>query len=259
MTRSQTERRSDAEHDAATGPAFRVAMVRPRAGNTRIAGALWAVSALILIAIVKPWGIGEPAVLTPERQAISPTITPTPVPTIDQSADGLAASICLGPGSWRIVSLETWRTQDVRVWRAIEPVVDASGPLDPTIPSVPIVAVTLSALGWCAPAYGDGRPVGPASVTAWHVRDGIATELGLRRVQPTSGATPIAALYVPLTRCSAPATCAPLLPEPVPTSWSAGRVVFRYVDKGLARTQWLAADIEIMGAPERPSPTAGVP
>jgi hypothetical protein len=259
MTRSQTERRSAAEIDAVAGPAFGVARVRPRAGNTRIAGVLWVVSALIVVAIVKPWGIGEPAAVAPVRPLISPTTTPTPVPTSDLSADGLAGPICLGTGAWRVASLETWRTQDVRVWRAIEPVLDASGPLDPTIPSVPIVAVTLPALGWCAPAYGDGRPVGPASVTAWLVRDGVAAELALRQVRPASGATPIAALYVPLTRCPEPTTCASPLPEPVPAPWSTGRVVFRYVDEGFARTHWFAADVEILGTPEGASPPAGLP
>jgi hypothetical protein len=254
MTRSLTERRSDAERDAPTGPAFRVVTVRAGAGNTRVAGALWTVSALILVAIVKPWGIGEPAAVVPARQAIVPTTVPTAVPTIDLSANGLAAPICLGTGGWRVASLEAWRTQDVRVWRAIEPVVDATGPLDPTIPSVPIVAVRLVALGWCAPAYGDGRPAGPATVTAWHVRDRIATELALHQVQPASGATPIAALYIPLTRCPEPSTCDPLLPQPVAASWSTGRVVFRYADEGLARSHWFGADIEIMEMPASPEP-----
>jgi hypothetical protein len=257
MTRSQTERRSDAEPDAAAGSAFRVARVRPRSGSTQIAGALWALAALIVVAIVKPWGVDEPAAVAPVRPLITAMATEAPVPTIDLSADGVAASFCLGPGSWRVASLETWRTQDVRVWRAIEPVLDATGPLDPAIPSVPIVAVTLAALGWCAPAYGDGRPAGPAFVTAWHVRDGMATALGLRQVRPASGTSAIGALYVPLARCHEVTTCASLLPEPGPAPWSTGHVVFRYVDEGLARSHWFAADIEILALAESPSTAPG--
>jgi hypothetical protein len=260
MTRSQTERRSEPEPDSAPDPAFRVVQVRPGAGNTRIAGALWAAAALIVVAIVKPWGLAEPAAVAPVRTALAVTApVATPVATIDLSADGLAAPICLGTGGWRVASREVWRNQDVRVWRAIEPVLDAAGPLDPAIPSVLVVAVTLPALGWCAPSYGDGRPVGPASVTAWHVRDGVAFEIVLRQIGPASGVSPIGALYAPLTRCSQPPSCAALLPKPMPVPWSAGRVVFRYVDEGFGRTYWFAADIEILATPAHASPTAGRP
>lgn len=248
MTRSQPERRYSVEPDeaVATGPA--VLPVQPRTGNTRVAGALWAASALILVAVVKPWGIGALASETPGPQAQATPAPVTPAPTADLSADGLAAPICLGTGGWRVASIETWRTQDVRVWRAIEPIADASGPLDPAIPSVPIVAIVLPALGWCAPAFGPNRPVGPAFVTAWNVADGRTTELLLHQVQPASGSTPIAALYEPLTRCPQPSICVPLLPEPVPAPWGAGRIVFRYVD-GTGTSAWFAADVELLTEP----------
>ena len=187
------------------------------------------------LAILKPWGIGSPpGTPRPDVTVAATTVPLTPIPTEDRSADGLAAPICLGTGGWRIASLESWRTQDVRVWRAIEPIADATGPLDPAIPSVPIVAVRIAALGWCAPAFGPDRPVGPVNVTASFIRDDVASELALLQVHPTDGSTPIAALYVPL------------LPGGVPGHWETGRVVFRYRDSGTGRVLWLAADITIL-------------
>lgn len=212
-----------------------------------MAGALWTVVALVAIAILKPWGEGSLAT-TYRPIAVAPTaLLPTPVPTEDRTADGLASAICLGAGAWEIVSLETWRTQDVRVWRAIEPARAASGPADLAIPSVPVVAHEVAALGWCAPAFGPARPVGPATVTAWYVRDGVATDLGLRQVQPADATTALAALYVPLTTCPEQTSCAPLQPDPAPGPWVTGRVVFRYVDEGGMTDAWLAADLEIAG------------
>jgi hypothetical protein len=63
------------------------------------------------------------------------------------------------------------------------------------------------------------------------------------------------ALYLPLARCAVATTCAPPLGEHQTASWSTGRVVFRYVDEGLGRSHWFAADIEIIGAAGVPSPT----
>src|SRR5207245_10419964 len=99
-------------------------------------------------------------------------------------------------------------------WHAIEPIGAATGPLDPAIPSVPIVAVQLGALGWCAPAYGSDRPIGPVSVRAWIVIGGRATDLQLEQGRPTAGVTPIAPLYLPLTLCPESTVCASLLPPP---------------------------------------------
>lgn len=171
--------------------------------------------------------------------------TPTPRPT-DDSADGLADPVCLGAGAWRVASLETWRTQRVRVWRAVEPIGDARGPLDPTIPTVPVVALEIEALGWCAPAYGPDRPLGPAQVTAWFVAGGTAAELQLRQVLPTRATTPIAALYELRDGCLPRLAC-PVTPAgPVTLPWATGRVVFRYEDLGAHRVAWFAADIDIV-------------
>ncbi|HYK95581.1 MAG TPA: hypothetical protein VE011_06935 [Candidatus Dormibacteraeota bacterium] len=230
-------------------------VVRPPIDEGLLPAALGVVVALVVVAILKPWAWGTPAPTGLLGVDAGATAEVTPIPTEDRSAAGLAGSVCLGTGGWTVASLETWRTQDVRVWRAVEPVVSATGPLDPSIPSVPIVAIKLSALGWCAPGYGRAMPVGPADVTAWTVQGSGAVRLELRQVRPVDGITPIAALYVPLTRCTEPTICASLLPAPVPRPWTTERVVFHYQDEGTPTTAWFAADITILPAPESPPPS----
>lgn len=243
MSRPPRARQPPPEAEAPV-PDLHTVRVRPRSDGSGVARALWAVVALLTVAILKPWAGGSPGA-TDRPVAVSPTFLPaTPVPTEDRTAEGLATQICLGAGAWEIVSLETWRTQDVRVWRAIEPLAAADGPADPAIPSVPVGALEVTALGWCAPAFGPQRPTGPARVSAWSVRNGVATDLALRQVQPAA-VTPLAALYVPLTSCPERTICAPLLREPVPGPWTTGRVVFHYVDAGGTTDAWLAADLDI--------------
>jgi|GEM_PF-3118333 hypothetical protein len=214
--------------------------VQPPIDENQLASALGLVIVLLVVAILKPWTGGTAEPTGRLSVATAAPITATPIPTEDRTADGLALPICLGTGAWRIASLETWQTQDVRVWRAIEPITDATGPLDPAIPSVPIVAIQLTALGWCAPAYGTDKPIGPAIVTAWTIHDGAAEPLALRQVRPTDGVTPIAALYVPLTR------------------WSTEDVVFRYFDSATTKEAWFAADITILPPSPTPSPSGAL-
>jgi hypothetical protein len=156
----------------------------------------------------------------------------------------VAGPICHGAGAWRIASLETWRGQDVRVWRAVEPIADADGPIDPAIPTVPVVGDAVAALGWCAPAYGPERPIGPTRIDGWVVLDGAAEELELQRVLPIRGTTHLAALYVPVAPCPLGATCPPGR-DAEAQRWTTGRVVFRYEDLGAATVAWFGADVEV--------------
>lgn len=232
MTNARQPRRagpaSDEDHVA-----LAVVRVQPARSGTRLQAAVSLVAALVMIAMVKPWGGGAPTIPT-FRTDILTVVETTPTPTEDRSAKGLAAPVCLGAGAWQVASLESWRGRAVRVWRAIEPIAVATGPEDATIPSVPVAADTLAGLGWCAPSYGSEQPVGPARVLAWQVVDGTATALFLRQVQPVGGITPIAAIYLPVNG-----------------AWAAGRVVFRYQDTGTDLTVWFAADVNIL----RPSPS----
>lgn len=258
MTRSQPDRQAPPDPEGPL-PDLVTIKVRTRAGDPRVALAVWAVAALVFVAVLKPWVAGGSAEPTLRPVVLAETAAPaTPVPTEDRTAEGLASDFCLGAGAWQLASLEAWRTQDVRVWRAIEPAPDATGPLDPAIPAVPIVAVELTALGWCAPAFGPTRPAGPAGVTAWYVRDTTVTNLQLHQVRPVYGESELGALYVPLTSCPERNICVPLLSDSIPGPWVSGRVVFRYIDQGTGSRAWLAADVEILppAVTAAPSPSA---
>jgi hypothetical protein len=240
MTHAQAPRRSGPSVDEDIEPA--VTRVQSPRDAPRLAATMWLAAAFVVIAVLKPWGGGGPITAT-LRPGVAVPVEPTPVPTEDRTARGLAASTCLGTGGWRVATLETWQGRDVRVWRAIEPVALASGPLDPRIPTVPVVADVLSALGWCAPAFGPEQPVGPARVRAWQVIDGIARSVTLHRVLPEEGITHIAALYLPASG-----------------RWTTGLVVFQYADTGTGASAWFGADLRILGAPaSSPATSPGPP
>ena len=214
------------------------------------------VLALVALAIVKPWGgdTGTNRPPQPARTAGPPVAVPSPTP--DLSAEGLAEPICLGTGAWLVASVEQWRTHPVRVWKVIEPIAEATGPTDPSIPSVPVVAYAVPALGWCAPAWGPRRPVGPVTVTAWRVVDGLSEPIELRQVAPVVLTTPLGALYGPLATCPACPSPAPGA-SPVPETWLLGRYVFRYADEGRPEVLWFAADLEqLPPLVEPPAPTS---
>jgi hypothetical protein len=241
---------------------FPISLVRPPVADRGLSIAAGLVALVIGLAVLKPWAPGSTdapaAVPAAVPRGPTPTAAATPRPTSD-SPEGLAGPVCLGASSWRIASLETWRNQDVRVWRAVEPMVDATGPLDPAIPTVPVVGLEIGALGWCAPAYGRERPVGPALVEGWIVIDGAADELELRQVLPVRGITPLAALYHPIAPCALGTTCAPGETRPVPQRWETGRVVFRYADRGAAATVWFGADIQLYVPPVPEAPATSAP
>lgn len=242
MTDAQPPRRADSGPDDERVELTVTRVKAPRSAP-RLAAAMWLVAAFVVLAVLKPWGGGGRVEATLRPDVAAP-MEVTPAPTEDRTATGLAVETCLGSGAWQIASLETWQERDVRVWRAIEPLTAASGPLDPRIPAVPVVADVLTGLGWCAPAYGADQPVGPARVRAWLVVDGVAQSVTLRQVQPRDGITPIAALYLPASG-----------------AWTSGLVVFQYADTGTGASSWFAADLGIPQPPpaQSPAPTPAVP
>src|SRR4051794_34864163 len=178
--------------------------------------------------------------------------------TSDVTPEGLAAPVCLGTEAWRIATVETWQlviagtieTQQVRVWRAIEPVATAVGPEDTRIPIAAIASMEVDALGWCAPSSGPQRGDDRVEVTMWRLGPtGAAAEVPLRRVAPIVGETPFAALYKEVTDCVVGFGCSgsgvPLL---APT-WAAGRYVLRYVEPATSRTWWFGADLQVVPQP----------
>ncbi len=162
-----------------------------------------------------------------------PTSTVVPSPP----ASDAVADFCLDLEQWLIASVETSRGRTIRIWRAIDPAVSATGPDDATIPVTTIITEQLLELGWCAPQVGTERPVGSATVDAWSLgRTGPRPE-PLTRVAPIDTGSPFGAMYGPRTaRLDRPRNAAPL------TSWPDGRYVFRYrTDVGVER--WFAVDV----------------
>jgi hypothetical protein len=200
------------------------------------------VVALVTLAVLKPWGeAGLHAIAPPQRPSIDRE--PTPIPTPDTSTRGLAEPICLGPITWRVTSLERWRTQGVRVWQAVDPIAGVTDPIDPRVPSVLAAAFDITALGWCAPTFGSRQPVGPAVVDAWLVTGSGTTPVELRRLVPLPGPSEFGALYAPpgpcTSLCGRPADASP---RSAPSSWPTGRYVFRYRNAGTGDL-WFAVDV----------------
>lgn len=260
--RTPTPPELDADEDDRSRADFPITPVRPPITDRGMSMAAGIVALVIGLAVLKPWAPAtgdSPAAVPPRPPIPAATAAATPSPTVVDIAAELAAPVCLGAGAWRVASLETWRDQDVRVWRAVEPIADATGPLDPAIPTVPAVGLDVPALGWCAPVYGPERPVGPALVAGWFVVDGTAHELELRQVLPARGTTPLAALYQPIAPCPLVASCPPWETRAVPQRWETGRVVFRYEDRGAGSTIWFGADVDLYpwlapGASALPTP-----
>ena len=73
-----------------------------------------------------------------------------------------------------------------------------------------------------------------------------------------AGTTPLAGLYQPIAPCALGETCAPDQTRPVRQRWAAGRVVFRYEDRGGAVAVWFGADVELYApiGPAAPTPSA---
>ena len=132
-----------------------------------------AITAVALaIVVAKPWsspnaprGAGADGAVTggPVGGPRNPSAAvPAAIPsTVAEGARQIVAAFCLEPSSWLIASVERWRDQRIRVWRALEPATAASGPDDPAIPIVTVVSEGLTELGWCAPVVGAERPAGP--------------------------------------------------------------------------------------------------
>jgi len=114
------------------------------------------------------------------------------------SPGGEAASLsptCAYPLTWRTATIESWSGRRAHVWKAAE-VVPATGPDDPSIPFEPIMAETITAIGWCAPVEGPERPPIAATATLYRLHDGVATLEPYERLEP-AGPDALGELLVP--------------------------------------------------------------
>jgi hypothetical protein len=202
------------------------------------------VLAVIGLALWKPWESPKPALLvaralptaTPE-----PTPTPTPKPTIDPVIDAASSRmLCNAPPAWRLITMETDVLGYSRTMFGLAPGT-ASGPTDPTIPTVDLNATWLFGLGACRPNPAGLRipdlPLNP--ITIW-------------QISPTGSATQVDNTFVidgPLSRLGEvylgpPAADATAPPQSgTEPSWRAGRYV---VEISAANSQdqplWFALD-----------------
>jgi hypothetical protein len=209
-----------------------------------------AIVAFIVGAMWKPWAPppqGRPLVQGPIPTAATETASGSGDPL------GELREECNEPGGWRVYSHEGFLDQDVRVWRSVEPVAIASGPLDPSLPLIQVGPVN-EALGYCAPWTGPERPPDGSIVSAWQVLPGTrrlgtagteaAVPVRLARVLPTR-ATVLGALYAgPGGR-----------PGPLDgraAGWATGRYVFAVRAPGWER--WWGVEVSTAGPfPSEPS------
>lgn len=206
------------------------------------------VAVALVIVVAKPWpspdgsdGPGGAGVGAPTRSAPGALATTIPSPSASlAAADVLVSAFCLDTRSWLVASVERWRDQRIRVWRALQPASAASGPDDPAIPIVPVVSEGLIELGWCAPVLGDERPSAPVDVAVWRRSAGGALPIVVDSSRPASDRSPLGELYRPPG--GSPTSAAP--------SWAAGTYVFRWREH-TGRNRWFAVVVEI-----RPRPTS---
>jgi hypothetical protein len=136
------------------------------------------VVALVVIAVLKPWGGGAPSRATSSGAAASPTaggpaaIALAPSPP-GRSPDPNSIS-CLRPIGWRLVTLQRSADRETRTWLVVTSAA-ATGPGDGTISVARLTENDVVGIGFCA----DGRlsqaeaaatPPSPASdvaTTAW--------------------------------------------------------------------------------------------
>jgi hypothetical protein len=203
-----------------------------------IARWLVVVAVALAIVIVKPWSFGRestvPSAGTPSSSAAAlGRASPSPTPSASAEPKAAVADICLDVNAWLVTSIERDRGQTIRVWRAMLTAPQATGPLDPRIPQMPVRSERVLELGWCAPTEGVDAPTEPSTVDVWRVQGGAARRI--HPVDPSAGADPSAfgALYPPLNRAAA--------------SWDAGTYVFRHRSSD-GEERWFSLRVELRPA-----------
>jgi hypothetical protein len=191
------------------------------------------------IALLKPWASEPPRSPSGAAVAEGRAVTgatggsgPTPVPTLrPDSAGPQVAMFCLDPQSWRLATVERWRDQTIRVWRAIEPASVAADPADARIPVFPIVSEGVTALGWCAPVVGADRPDGPATVDVWRLTAAGPVVIRTRNASAADVESSFGGLYRPPGAAAAGV-------------WADGTYVFRHRER-TGRERWFAVEVEL--------------
>ena len=155
-------------------PVGPVSIERVGAFSWRPFAVIAVVLAVIGLAFLKPWESPKPAPLVARAIPTAtprPTEAPTPHPTIDPVMDAASSRmLCNAPPGWRLITMETDVFGYSRTMFGVDPAT-ASGPTDPTIPTVDLHATEMFGLGACRPNPAGLRisdlPFNP--VTIWQI------------------------------------------------------------------------------------------
>ena len=164
-----------------------VTLVDRRGRGPAVAAVL--IGAAFLLGLLRPWDLVVPAggsrgaYAAPGSDGLAvagssaAARTPPPSPTSQLT--------CAYPSQWRSSTIQDWAGRTARVWTAVE-VVQATGPDDPTIPFEPVVAASVTAIGWCAPIDGPDRPPRALTASLFRIQDGVARGVPYDRLEPAA-------------------------------------------------------------------------
>jgi hypothetical protein len=182
-------------------PSERVVRVPGRRSDAGAWSLVGAVGLFLMIAIAKPWGSGAtgipslgqaPAEPNPRTADTPAQATPLAAPSV-----GPGELACDGTG-WQVVSIDRMAGWTVRTWTPATPVT-ASGPGDPTIPTLRLESPEVVSLGVCGASQPGGASGAAALrvVDAWEIRTGVPQHLAVATAQLASRDPRVARLYAP--------------------------------------------------------------
>jgi len=181
-------------------------------------------SALVALAIVKPWaGAADQSIVpSPSAARVTGLRPAAPMPTMAPTPAELARPYCPGTLLWMMHSFQRRGDDLYDVWTVTEPVAAAAA--NPaTIAYTPIYATRLMAFGYCAPEIAELRPRPSDMPRIWRVgEDGEALRLMTVSSMEPDLRPDFGALLAPQ-----PSTAPPVGAE---TGWPAGRYLIKVGD-----------------------------
>ena len=201
----------------------------------------------ILVAVAKPWGGGEATRPIPSpSDSVGAAASSAPAAAQPSGADERRSPrpegtdmtvICASPSTWSIATLQRWagRPGAIRTWTVIEPT-SASGPTDPSIPTVPIAANEIAAIGYCAPGISTTGPPSGAMGELYRVDASGAHLQRVVRLEPKVQDA-LGILWTPATLGHVSRTSS--------SGWPAGIYIVHVTDHGQGYDRWLGADIRV--------------
>ncbi|HEY3333680.1 MAG TPA: hypothetical protein VGK16_00475 [Candidatus Limnocylindrales bacterium] len=141
------------------------------------------ISAAFLVGLLRPWDlVPRPATVPAAPGSVGVPLT-APSGERTPPIEPTRQLTCAYPSQWRSSTIQDWAGRTARVWTAVE-VVEGTGPDDPSIPFAPVVAASVTAIGWCAPIDGPDRPPLALTASLYRIRDGVAQSVPYDRLEP---------------------------------------------------------------------------